>query len=439
VTRVDRARAVRTRAASGLGGERGAALFAALLVLVVLLGASAVFLLVGQARFLGSTEIVSATEATLYAESAVALRAHEINSGAVSQTDLDNNTVPGKVIKAGDRSATIFVDSRGYPRRVFLGATARAREGRAAIEVMLARRTRSLFGGFGLAARFGLTLQKDIFLDSYSSEVGPYAVSAGANGDIGSEAGTITVGSNVEIRGSLRAGSTPAIQDPGTFTLTGEMVTDAPPSFPLLDAEIDRIHATVSSVNDNAKLLAAIAAAGGGWQLSGGVLSSKKDAGKLVVPPGSYWLRGIDVNMGSEIEFGPGETTLAVDGGIFMKHDGAMAFGSGATIKTYIKNGDMHVQHHVDIATAITPNQFQVYGHSNVGKLHLQPRSAIHGAFYWPGGEVHIQHGVELYGGVIGENVFAQHGTRFHYDEGLRALDREGSFGLYGYRKTAQD
>lgn len=420
--------------------ERGAALMAAALVLVVLLGASAVFLMVGQSRFVGSTEIVTATEATLFAESAVALRAYEINSGKVAQTDLQSNTVPGRVLKAGDRTATVFTDSRGYPKRVFLGATARTREGRAGIEVMLTRRITPLFG-YGLGAKQGMQIQSNVVIDSYNSNYGSYTQTAAMNGDIGSEAGTVQIQGNVEIRGDASIGGT--IDMKADSTITGELVTDDPPTFPLVDAEIEAVHATVSSTNDNDRLRQAIQAAGSGWELdSSGVLkTTSSNPPPLNIPPGSYWLRGVQAQQQAQINFtGPGETVLAVDGDIQLKQQSFFSIAPGTVVKTYIK-GNMEVQQQAEIdpLNLVRPTeQFQVYGHSDGGTLQIQQGGAIFGAFYWPGGDVQVQQNVTLFGSLIGEKVQVQSNVFLHYDEGIN-VGIEGSFGVYGYRKTAQD
>jgi hypothetical protein len=224
--------------------------------------------------------------------------------------------------------------------------------------------------------------------------------------------------------------------------VTGEVSKKTPPTFDLVDRDVDWTLAALAASNDNARLLAVVAASGGAWEVSSGVLKAKvANPPKLVVPAGRYRLSGIDIQQNSFIEFGPGDSVIAVLGDVKVQQNSGFLLNATAMMKLYIK-GNFQLQQGVVVNpgdSPLRPSQFQLFGHSDGGSLQIQQHTQIFGALYWPGGDVQIQQGVELFGGVVGEKVQIEQNAKIHYDAGVGNVSRLGSLGMSAYRKTLQD
>jgi hypothetical protein len=424
--------------------ERGVALVVTIVLLVILLGLSAAFVLLADARMEETRAIRDGVHAALLAEGAVAIRVDDINTGVITEEQMTANAVPTWAFGGEPSHATIDVDAQNHPLVVGLNGSAGAYRTSTTIEVAIRPRIIPRFG-VAVGGTERIDLKTNVNLDSYDSTEAAYPESAGQNGDIGSGDGAdMQLQGNISIQGDLSCGGDLTYDD-GT-QVTGLVTEDDPIEFENIDDLIEQAMTDIVANSDNEHIIAAVQNSGGAWQFDNQLCELSATINSpppLVLPAGNYNLCSITTKQQGIIRFGPGKTAVSISESVDMSQQSGFYVDQGGEVVIYFggkgsmsiaQSGTIDVENGVQDATRLL-----VYGHSDAGTLKLSQNGVYIGGFYWLGADVRVQSNVEIYGALIGGDVDIASNVNVHFDDALRSIGRPGSYGRSTFRRLIQD
>jgi hypothetical protein len=261
-------------------------------------------------------------------------------------------------------------------------------------------------------AATAVTMDSNAKTDSYDSSLGAYGGSnVGANGDVGANstgAGTITLGSNVSVKGDVVIGpggnTTTDISQQGNATITGSKQTLASP--------VDLTSKTYP----------------GGSTTSNLVLTSNQ---QTQLSAGTYTYNYIDMNSNSKVKV-TGNVTIYINQ--YFKMDSNTEFVAASscptcTITIYV-NGDTYedappaveFDSNVLLSAGSKPTQFALYvtgTTTSARSVEMDSNVTFKGALHAPLSPVDLDSNVTVYGAVIGQSISLDSNAKIHYDQAL--------------------
>jgi hypothetical protein len=266
--------------------------------------------------------------------------------------------------------------------------------------------TRSPFGEFPIFSMSTIMNNSNSLMDSYDSTLGPYNVNGnkGANAHIGAVS-NITMNSNAKIYGNIQAGGT--IVSNSNILITGQKLPQnaptPPPAFPLQNFNAAKLN------HDNDKIQIVD---------KKGVISYPKPATNgsilvdtnttLVFPPGTYVLKGITANSGTEIKVDPaGQVKLYLDN----PGAAALLLNSNTTLNANTQN----------------PYNFQLFIKS--GSFTMNSNVTLYAGIYAPDADIIFNSNGDFYGGLVAKSITWNSNINFHADTKLNQPAAGGASG----------
>ncbi len=291
-----------------------------------------------------------------------------------------------------------------------------------------------LFNEFtSMRAAFGkkkTELRSNSWTDSWNSKLGKYPadlknkIPAGFLGDVGSD-GLVDMNSNSGVFGQVAVGPSASLNMDGT----AKIVTGDPTrvqvdklsneqSFPTIEIPYNDVTSKIGTVSfgkpPKIKVYDPI---------------SGRLVWKEVVPrlgPGTIYAENIYVTTGGALEIVEG-TTLIVNGDFITESNTSVKivqsvatkpkpvkiFGTSSSSMDMNSNGSF----------TNTMNNAEMCRIYTDGKLHFESNSAFYGLIYAPNATMEIDSNIEVYGGIIANEVICRSNALIHWDEALLDAD----------------
>ena len=239
--------------------------------------------------------------------------------------------------------------------------------------------TYNLSGGlldYGIFSDGALVLGNNAIVNSYSSSGQP---TDGQNGDVGTNGGNITVGTNAHIYGDqdLTAGR---------------------------DMEAEGLPAGAASWTDKTSELD---------------MSSNNQTVNLT--SGEYYTSAIDISNNSIVNI-TGDVVIYVAGTTGVSNNGRISIGSGASLTIYA-GGNMTFSNNFIGNPGQVPASFIIYGIAGCNSITLGENFNARAVVYAPTADITVGNNGIISGSLVGETVTVGSNGQIHYDEDLRNLD----------------
>ena len=289
--------------------------------------------------------------------------------------------------------------------RTRLDVVAAAGTGRAGLSVVVQDLGRTPLFRAVLNSRDGLTLNSDVTIDSYDSEVGTYdeqAVNVSADGtpyaNSGGHVGSntdIVLNSGAEVYGNATPGPGGTVSFAAGAMVTGSVLpAEEPFDFEPIDVPAIPIAGSVT-VNPNAS---------------------------MTLPPGEYGFTDITINKSGALTV-QGPATVVVDSFSGLKDARLLVDGTGGPVTFFVREAYEHqngfeAQPTLDKDGQPTPMAlaFLIEAEQDI----IFPSSAkVRGGYYAPNANITFTASNEAWGAFGGRTVGMSSGMRFHYDETL--------------------
>ena len=377
----------------GIGSERGVVLVIVLLIMGLLSAVAAGTLLSGQIDLRISANLKTRTQAFYIAEAGLHRAWQEMADGdgtddfeAVFSARGTTRLFTNMSFSRGSYAVTAWALSGSNPKRIKVTSTGCQPAGDPCPSgnskvVTEAQFKRALLFPCAVCGRDSVSLSGGAKTDSFDSRVAPYdALTAGSDGDVGSNGAIILSGSTTQIRGDATAGGAVSIH--GGATVTGTATNNA------------RLSEFPSVTPCGPPYSSGSGITGGSYNSATGELRGT-GGDVIVLADGSYCFSSVTLGGGS---------TLTVNGPVTINVTADSDFTGGG----------------VTSATAIAENLkiFSSLASSSQG-IRVSGGGQAHMAIYAPDARLEVVGGSDIFGSVVGKIVESAGGVRFHYDKRL--------------------
>ncbi len=394
--------------------ERGAALFFALLVGVVMVVLALPFLFKMSSQFHITEKSYKSLSALNLAEAGVERAIWELNFGDISTWSgnlLERNltlssvqTAQGFVI--GNIDITILNPASDYPMVMSRGTV--PWRGNLSIEkslcVSLTHSTESYFN-FGIFGDEGFDIHGNTYTDSYNSDVGAYDPdNAGNSGDVGTNAinqWDVVLLNNTVVNGDATtgAGSDPeyVIRLKNSAQILGDMNTlDTPKLLPACEPP---------------------------FLPEKGVFYLDQNAPPVTITEsGTY--TGFTMGSNTKVTIS-GDVTLYVDGNFTMNSNSVLEILPGSSLTLVMGDGTFSQESNTQVNNlTMDPKNLAIMGTAEFENMIWRANTQFWGVIYVPEATVDYASNSDLYGSIVANYLSMYSNAGIHYDESLRTWDK---------------
>jgi hypothetical protein len=396
---------------------RGAALFYALLVSVLMLVIVIPFLFSLSSRFRVTEKSYKAVAATNLAEAGLERAIWELNYGDItlwngdptartltlSSVQAAGGTVVGNIDievqnPAGDYPVIISTGTVPWPGGLGYAKRIRAR---------LKHGIKPYFD-FGVFTKDGLSMQGNAYIDSYDSTEGPYDPDTRRyNGNVGtnaSEQWDVVLLNNTVVFGDCATGfeSDPAlvIELRNHAQIMGE-TSALPEPKPLPSVQPPLL------------------------TQKGAFAVATGDYTATITESGEYSSFSLDSNSKVTIV---GDIQLYVNGDFWMDSNTIVEIAPGSTLEIYLGNGVFNQDSNSQINNLNQdPKSLAILGTADFHTLNWRSNSALYGVMYVPDADVLYSANADTFGAIVARYIDQDSQAGIHYDESLATWEKYGT------------
>lgn len=282
--------------------------------------------------------------------------------------------------------------------------------------VKVAYENHNFMKAIGASGTGGITLGKNSIIDSYNSDIGPYAATHTESGANIATNGPIVIPNNSDVYGDANPGADyPFSSEPtgvtGSWgTLQAPLVYDPIPAETLLAAKEAGLAAPYHGV--------IVESVEGSYTRSDDNLVVNNT---VTLTGGDYYFKSITVNVHGNIIVS-GTSTIYVDGGSFVVYtQGDLSVSAPTTF--YVDGGDINVSTQGDINNSGVPKDLVIY--STGSNITLSTQTDFFGAIYAPNAAISLTSktaGGEIYGAISCDSFVSGTNTAVHFDKALLSV-----------------
>jgi len=245
-----------------------------------------------------------------------------------------------------------------------------------------------------------LKLEKDTYIDSYDSRVGPWSeATRKQNGHIGTNK---TGDNSIEVKGHA------IVYGDATVGAGGDPVTDI------------KVDAGAQITGSTGALPAARDMTPQAMPTGGGTPYDFKldHSDTHTFTGGAYRLNKLEIRDNGILTIS-GHVTLYVEDRIQIDNWGIINIQPGGSLTIYAAK-ELIVKKDAKINETQDPEKLIIYGTASFNKIELVERALVHAAIYAPNAaDIKILNDTEFFGSFIADKVEIKDNVKFHYDEAL--------------------